>query len=260
VVGYMGDGINDASAIHAADVGISVDSAVDVAKAAADIVLLEKDLQVLINGVQEGRRTFANTMKYVFITISSNFGNMFSMAGASLFLPFLPLLPEQILAINFLTDFPSMAIAQDNVDSSMVTKPRQWNIKTISQVMTTFGIWSTIFDFLTFGLLLFILYATPEQFRTGWFLVSIATEILVLFVIRTQGPFYKSRPGRYLLIISLIIMIFTLILPYTLVGALLGLTPLSAPFIFTLLGITILYFLTTELAKRVFFRRIQVFQ
>ncbi|WP_261808046.1 magnesium-translocating P-type ATPase [Paenibacillus sp. N3.4] len=182
VVGYIGDGINDASALHAADVGISVDSAVDVAKEAADIVLLGKDLNVLVRGVQEGRKTFANTMKYVFMATSANFGNMFSMAGASLFLPFLPLLPKQILLTNLLTDFPEMTIASDNVDSEMIDKPRRWDIKFIRKFMITFGIVSSIFDFMTFGVLKFMLHATPEQFRTGWFIESVISASLMCWL------------------------------------------------------------------------------
>src|SRR5664280_907202 len=170
VVGYMGDGINDASAIHAADVGISVDNAVDVAKDAADIVLLEKDLGVLVQGVREGRATFANTLKYVFMATSANFGNMFSMAGVSLIVPFLPLLPKQILLTNLMTDFPEMTIATDSVDKEMIEYPRRWDIKAIRKFMITFGILSSGFDYLTFGLLLLVLHATQVQFRTGWFL------------------------------------------------------------------------------------------
>ena len=173
VVGYIGDGINDASALHVADVGISVESAVDVAKEAADIVLLKKDLGVLVQGVREGRTTFANTLKYVFMATSANFGNMFSMAGVSLFLPFLPLLPVQILLTNLLTDFPEMTIATDRVDSEMVDHPRRWDIQAIRKFMITFGLVSSVFDFLTFGALLFILHATQDQFRTGWFLESV---------------------------------------------------------------------------------------
>src|SRR4029078_3858002 len=166
---YGGDGINDASALHAADVGVSVESAVDVAKEAADIVLLEKDLGILVDGVLEGRRTFANTLKYVFMATSANFGNMFSMAGASLFLSFLPLLPKQILLANLLTDFPETAIATDNVDAAAVARPRRWDLHFIRNFMLTFGLVSSVFDYVTFGALLVILKATPEQFRAGWF-------------------------------------------------------------------------------------------
>ena len=196
VVGYMGDGINDASALHAADVGISVESAVDVAKEAADIVLLEKDLGVLVQGVREGRTTFANTLKYVFMATSANFGNMFSMAGVSLFLPFLPLLPKQILLTNLLTDFPEMTIATDRVDSEMVDYPRRWDIKAIRKFMITFGLVSSVFDYLTFGALLTILHATQDQFRTGWFLESVISASLIVLVIRSRKPFFKSRPAK----------------------------------------------------------------
>ena len=206
VVGYMGDGINDASALHAADVGISVDSAVDVAKDAADIVLLEKTLAVLVQGVREGRTTFANTLKYVFMATSANFGNMFSMAGASLFLPFLPLLPKQILLTNLLTDFPEMTIATDNVDKELVEKPRRWNISFIRNFMMTFGLLSSVFDYLTFGVLFFILHASPEEFRAGWFLESVISASLVVLVVRTRMPFFKSIPGKYLLTATLLVI------------------------------------------------------
>ena len=196
VVGYMGDGINDASALHAADVGISVDSAVDVAKEAADIVLLEQDLNVLVQGVQEGRKTFANTLKYVFMATSANFGNMFSMAGASLLLPFLPLLPTQILLTNLLTDFPEMTIATDSVDRELVDRPHRWDIGFIRRFMFFFGILSSVFDYLTFGALIFILGATPELFRTGWFQESVISAVMIVLVIRTRRPFIKSRPGK----------------------------------------------------------------
>ena len=203
VVGYMGDGINDVSALHAADVGISVDSAADVAKETAQIVLLEKDLGVLVQGVKEGRITFANTLKYVFMATSSNFGNMFSMAGASLFLPFLPLLPKQILLTNLLTDFPEMTIASDNVDVEMVAQPRRWDIKFIRKFMITFGIVSSLFDFMTFGLLL-LLDVSAEQFRTAWFLESVVSAALIVFVVRSSNAFFKTRPGKYLVAATLI--------------------------------------------------------
>ena len=211
VVGYMGDGINDASALHAADVGISVESAVDVAKEAADIVLLEKDLGVLVQGVREGRTTFANTLKYVFMATSANFGNMFSMAGVSLFLPFLPLLPKQILLTNLMTDFPEMTIATDRVDSEMVDYPRRWDIKAIRKFMITFGLVSSVFDYLTFGALVTILHATQDQFRTGWFLESVISASLIVLVIRSRKPFFKSRPAKYLLMATLLTVIVTLL-------------------------------------------------
>jgi len=258
VVGYMGDGINDAPALHTADVGISVDKAVDVAKEAADFVLLERDLAVLHQGIVLGRTTFANTLKYVFITTSANFGNMFSMAGASLFLPFLPMLPMQILLTNFLTDFPALTIAGDSVDRELVEKPRRWNIKFIRDFMMTFGLVSSVFDYLTFGTLLFIVRATTDQFRTGWFLESVLTELLILLVIRTQRPFFKSAPGRYLLIAALIVGGVTLVLPYIPLSGLLGFTPLPTSLLLVLGGITVLYVVSSELAKKAFYKRVQI--
>lgn len=257
VVGYMGDGINDASALHAADVGISVDSAVDVAKDAADIVLLEKDLGVLVQGVREGRMTFANTLKYVFMATSANFGNMFSMAGASLFLSFLPLLPKQILLTNLLTDFPEMTIATDNVDKELVEKPRRWNIKFIRNFMMTFGLLSSVFDYLTFGVLLFILRAAPGEFRTGWFVESVVSASLVVLVIRTRKPFFKSKPGRYMLAATLLIVNITMVLPFTSIGErLFGFTPLPVSFLVLMGLIVVLYIISAELAKRVFYKKV----
>jgi Mg2+-importing ATPase len=258
VVGYMGDGINDAPALHAADVGISVDQAVDVAKEAADFVLLERDLGVLHRGIELGRTTFANTLKYIFVTTSANFGNMFSMAGASLFLKFLPLLPVQILLTNFMTDFPAMAIAGDNVDRELVQKPQRWNVRFIRNFMFTFGAVSSVFDYLTFGALLLILNATQDQFRTGWFLESAMTELLIMLVIRTQKPFFRSRPGKYLLIGTLIVAAVTLVLPYSPLSGVLGFTPLSLSPLLVLGVITLLYVLASETAKRVFYTRVQL--
>src|SRR5208282_3251868 len=165
-----------------------------------DIVLLEKDLGVLVEGVREGRMTFANTLKYVFMATSANFGNMFSMAGISLFIPFLPLLPKQILLTNLMTDFPEMTIATDNVDNEMIDYPRRWNIKAIRKFMITFGLLSSVFDYLTFGLLLIMLHVTQDQFRTGWFLESVISASLIVLVIRSRKPFFRSRPGKYLLL------------------------------------------------------------
>lgn len=255
VVGYLGDGINDASALHTADVGISVNSAVDVAKEAATIVLLEKDLGVLAQGVREGRTIFANTLKYIFMTTSANFGNMFSMAGAALFLPYLPLLPKQILLNNFLTDFPAMAIATDSVDQELIESPRRWDIKFIRDFMLAFGIVSSVFDFLTFGALLFLLRATPEQFRTGWFLESVMTELLIVPVIRTWRPFYQSRPGKPLLVATLIVLVATLALPYLPLSNWLGFTPLPISFLLVLAVITAGYLIISEMTKKVFYRR-----
>ena len=258
VVGYMGDGINDASALHAADVGISVDSAVDVAKGAADIVLLEKDLAVLVQGVREGRTTFANTLKYVFMATSANFGNMFSMAGASLFLPFLPLLPKQILLTNLLTDFPEMTIATDNVDKEFVEKPRRWNIAFIRKFMMTFGLLSSVFDYLTFGVLLLVLQASPQEFRAGWFVESVISASAVVLVVRTRRPFFKSIPGRYLLTATLLIACVTVALPFVPMGArLFGFTPLPLSFL-ALMGLIVsFYIISAELVKKMFYRKVR---
>jgi len=254
VVGYMGDGINDASALHAADVGISVNSAVDVAKEAADIVLLEKNLEVLINGVKEGRITFANTLKYVFMATSANFGNMFSMAGASLFLPFLPLLPKQILLTNLLTDFPEMTIAMDSVDYEMLMKPRRWDIGFIRKFMLTFGLISSIFDYITFGVLIFIFHATDVQFRTGWFIESVISASIIVLVVRSRRPFFKSIPGKYLSIATFSVAIVTLLIPYTPLSGLLGFTPISGWILIVILIIIVLYILTAEVAKKMFYK------
>jgi Mg2+-importing ATPase len=256
VVGYMGDGINDASALHAADVGISVDTAVDVAKESADIVLLEKNLAVLVQGVREGRTTFANTLKYVFMATSANFGNMFSMAGASLFLSFLPLLPKQILLTNLMTDFPEMTIARDHVDTEMVDQPRRWNIAFIRKFMLTFGLVSSVFDYLTFGVLLLILHATPDQFRTGWFMESVISASIIVLVIRSRRPFFKSRPGRYLFVATIAVVIATLVFPFTPVGEIFGFIPLPASFLAMMGLIVVLYILMAELVKKIFYQKV----
>ncbi len=254
VVGYLGDGINDASALHAADVGISVESAADVAKEAADIVLLERDLEVLVHGVREGRTTFANTVKYVFMATSANFGNMFSMAGASLFLPFLPLLPKQILLMNLMTDVPEMTIATDSVDREMVERPRRWDIQYIRRFMLIFGLVSSVFDYLTFGVLRLLLHATPDQFRTGWFLESVVSASLVVLVIRTRQPFFKSQPSRYLLVATLLVVVATVMLPYSPFSAIMGFTPVPWLYLGVMGMIVGLYIVSAEMAKKFFYR------
>ncbi len=258
VTGFMGDGINDASALHAADVGISVDQAVQVAREAADIVLLKKkDLKVLLDGVRLGRVTFANTLKYVFMATSANFGNMFSMAGASLFLPFLPLLPKQILLMNLLTDLPEMAIATDSVDAEVVVKPRRWDIGVIRRFMVVFGLLSSVFDYMTFVCLLLMLHATQEQFRTGWFVESVVSATLIVLVVRTRRSLAKSRPGKYVLAATFAVIAATVLLPFTYVGRVLGFQPLPIWFFGFLVAIVGTYVTAAEIVKRIFYRKIR---
>jgi len=254
VVGYMGDGINDASALHAADVGLSVDGAVDVAREAADIVLLEKDLGVLKQGVVEGRKTFSNTMKYVFMATSANFGNMFSMALLSLFLPFLPLLPTQVLLTNLLTDLPEMTIARDRVDLELISSPRRWSIGFIRNFMLTFGLLSSLFDFITFGALLFLLQASVDQFRTGWFMESVISACFVVLIIRTRRPFFSSRPGRPLLMMTLLSGVLALLLPYSGLADPFGFVSVPPQFLLVISLIVGAYIGAAELAKRIFYR------
>jgi Mg2+-importing ATPase len=253
VVGYMGDGINDAPALYTADVGISVDTAVDVAKEAADFVLLKKDLAVLHQGIVQGRTTFANTLKYVFMAVSANFGNMFSVAGASLFLPFLPMLPKQILLLNFLTDLPEITIAGDNVDPEQVAQPERWDISYIRDFMLVFGLLSSIFDYLTFGVLYFWLQAGPAVFRTGWFIESVWSATLVVFVVRTRLPFFRSRPSRAMLLVTGIVLLVVLAIPYSPLAGLLEFTPLPLSLLLVIVGIVALYLASAELVKRWFY-------
>ena len=256
VVGYLGDGINDASALHAADVGLSVDSAVDVAKEVADIVLLEKSLDVLIEGVREGRVTFANTLKYVLIATSANFGNMFSMAGASLLLPFLPLLPKQILLTNLLTDMPSMAIAGDSVDDEMLKRPQRWDIGFIRSFMLTFGVLSSVFDYLMFGALVFLFHAGTDAFRTAWFVESVVSASLILLVVRSRRPLWRSQPSRRLLLATLGVVAAAVALPYLPFAPLLGFTPLPMAYLGTAALIVLLYIACGEWIKGLFYRRL----
>jgi Mg2+-importing ATPase len=257
VVGYMGDGINDAPALHAADVGISVDTAVDVAKDAADFVLLKNDLDILREGIDEGRVTFANTLKYILTTISANFGNMFSMAGASLVLPFLPLLAPQILLNNFLSDIPATTIAGDNVDPESILKPHRWNTIFIRNYMVIFGLVSSVFDFLAFGVLVYLFKASPDEFHTGWFVESLLTELVIALVVRTRHLFFRSRPGTLLWVSTLVVSAIALVLPYLPFTSLFGFIPLPAPLMLAMVGLTILYVVVTEVAKKLFYAKME---
>jgi len=254
VVGYMGDGINDAPALHAADVGISVESASDIAKSAASIVLLEQDLGVLLAGIREGRKTFANTLKYIFMTTSANFGNMFSMAGISLILPFLPLLPKQILSTNVLTDMPEVQIADDVVDAEWVSRPIRWDFRMIRRFMLLFGLISSSFDYLSFYVLLRVFRADAALFRSGWFVESVVSAALVVLIIRTSKPFFRSRVGKGLCFATVLSIVAAIALPYTPLGALLGLVPLPGTLLAALGLVVVCYMLTAEIAKRWFYR------
>jgi Mg2+-importing ATPase len=257
VVGYIGDGINDAPSLHTADVGISVMNGVDVAKDAAKIILLEKDLGVLNDGVTEGRRCYANIMKYIIMSTSSNFGNMFSMAAASLFLPFLPMLPTQILLNNFLYDTSQVAVPGDNVDPALLHRPKRWQIAFIRQFMLIIGPISSLYDFLTFGVLLWLFHAATNAplFRTGWFVESLATQTLVVFVIRTAGNPIKSRPSRPLLIGVVAISVLGAVLPYTRLGALMGFTPIPLALLGAIALLALTYLMLVQAVKTWFYRR-----
>jgi Mg2+-importing ATPase len=250
VVGFLGDGINDAPSIHTADVGVSVATAVDVAKDAADIILLERDLNVLHAGILEGRRAFGNVMKYLLMGTSSNFGNMFSMAGAFLFLPFLPMLPTQILLNNFLYDLAQITIPTDNVDDAFIRTPQRWNIGIIQRFMVVIGPISSIYDFLTFGVLLWVFRASEALFQTGWFVESLATQTLVLFVIRTAGNPLRSRPSLPLAVTTVLVVLIGLILPFTPLASMLGFVSLPGAYFVFLGGATMTYLLLVEAVKR----------
>ena len=254
-VGFLGDGVNDAIALHAADVGISVDTAADVAKDAADVILLEKDLGVLADGVVGGRRIFANTLKYVLMGTSSNFGNMFSAAGASALLSFLPMLPSQILLNNLLYDSSQLAIPTDNVDEELVARPSRWDVAFIRRFMLVFGPVSSVFDFVTFAVMLGVFNAGPELFRTGWFVESLATQTLVIFVIRTRRvPFLRSRPSVTLLMAALAVVTVGAVLPATPLASRLGFVPLPATFFLVLVVMVVAYLVLIEVVKCWFFR------
>ena len=256
VVGFMGDGINDAPALHTADVGISVDSAVDVAKEAADIVLLDQDLDVLSEGIVIGRKTFTNTMKYIFMATSANFGNMFSMAGASLFLPFLPLLPKQVLLTNLLTDFPEMTISTDRVDLVSIERPQRWDIRFIQRFMLAFGLLSSVFDYMTFAVLLFVMKSDERTFQTGWFVESVISATLIVLVVRTRLPFVKSLPGKYLSIATILILFVVTFLPLTPVAGIFGFGKLPLYYYFWMLLIVGAYIGSAELLKQWFYRKL----
>lgn len=254
-VGYLGDGINDAPSLHSADIGISVDSAVDVAKEAADMILLGHDLKALQSGVLEGRRTFSNVMKYIMMGTSSNFGNMFSMAGASLFLPFLPMLPTQILVNNMLYDISEIPIPLDNVDKEYLMRPKQWDINFIRKFMLIVGPISSIFDFLTFFVMIKVFHAGEALFHTGWFIESLATQVLVIFIIRTRKSPLKSRPNPWLTFCSLAVVALAILLPFTPVGRYLGFVAPPMLFFLILAGMVIIYLLAVENVKQWFYRR-----
>jgi len=254
VVGFLGDGVNDAPAMHAADTSLAVEQAVDVARAAADFVLLEKSLDVIRRGIEEGRKTFANTLKYVLTTMSANLGNMISMAAASLFLPFLPLLAGQILLNNLLSDVPAIGIADDAVDPELIARPQRWNMRFIGRFMVEFGVVSSMFDFLTFGVLLKVFRAAAPLFRTGWFVESLLTELVIALVVRTRRPFFRSRPGSLLLWSTVALVALTYALPYLPLVGVFGFVPLPGVLLVTVSAVTALYVAATEILKKRFYR------
>ena len=259
VVGYMGDGINDAPSLRAADIGISVNNAVDVAKDTADLILLKKSLAQLNDGVVEGRKTFANTLKYLMMSLSSNFGNMFSMAGASLFLPFLPMTAPQILFNNLLYDSSQFAIPVDDVDPEVITHPRRMNLKSIKKFMWIFGTLSSVFDFATFGILLLVFHAAAPEFQTGWFIESLMTQTFVVYIIRTRRiPFIESRPSWPLLFSVLTVITIALATIFSFVGGYFGFIALAPPIVISIALLVLIYLVLAELIKQAFYRRVQM--
>jgi Mg2+-importing ATPase len=246
--------VNDAPAMHSADTSLSVEEAVDVARQAADFVLLEKSLHVIRDGVEEGRKTFANTLKYVLTTTSANLGNMVSMAVCSFFLPFLPLLAGQILLNNFLSDIPAIGMANDSVDDELVVRPRRWDMSFIGRFMVEFGVLSSAFDLLTFGMLLYLFRASVELFRTAWFIESLLTELVIALVVRTRQPFFRSRPGSFLLWSTIVLGLFTLIAPYLPIARVFGFVPLPSGVTLLLIAIVGLYVISAEILKQWFYR------
>lgn len=256
VVGYMGDGINDAPSLKTADVGISVNTAVDVAKESADIILTQKGLESIVKGVVEGRRSFGNTMKYIMMGLSSNFGNMFSVLGAVIYLPFLPMLPIQILFNNFVYDMSQITISSDRVDDDWVKTPRKWDLKRLKHFMFTFGLISSIFDFATFFLLFSVFHVSESVFQTGWFMESLATQTLVIHIIRTRKiPFLQSRPSMWLFISTFACLALGWMIPYTPLGKLFHFTPLPLPILFAIVGLVLVYLVIVEIGKRLFYKK-----
>ena len=255
VVAFLGDGVNDAPAMHAADTSLSVESAVDVARQAADFVLLERDLDVIRGGIEEGRKTFANTLKYILTTMSANLGNMISMAIASVYLPFLPLTAGQILLNNFLSDIPAIGIADDSVDRELVVRPTRWDMRFIARFMTEFGLLSSAFDLLTFFVLLSVYHTAVAEFRTAWFVESLLTELVVALVVRTRRLFFRSRPGNLLLYSTIALIAISYVIPYIPFAGVLGFVPLPLSLMGTITLITIAYVAATELLKKWFYTR-----
>jgi Mg2+-importing ATPase len=253
VVGFLGDGLNDSAAMKKADVSISVQNATNVAREAADFILLKSSLKVLAEGVEVGRTIFANTLKYIFIATSANFGNMFSMALSSIFLPFLPLLPKQVLLTNLFTDLPEFAISTDQVDAKWKNTPQNWDLSFIKRFMLVFGLISSIFDLTTFVILRSIT-SSIEAFRTGWFIESVMSASLVLLVIRTERPSFRSRPSSYLFVSVIAVNVLTLMTPLTPLGKLFGLVPLEPTVFFAIFLVIFAYMVTAEIAKKSFYK------